>query len=42
LGVQSAAVINAVATAFITVLAGGLWPAIRASRLKPVEAIRHV
>lgn len=35
-------VISAAATAFLTVTAGGLWPAFRASRLKPVEAIRHV
>jgi len=35
-------VISAAATAFLTVTAGGLWPAIRASRLEPVEAMRHV
>jgi putative ABC transport system permease protein len=42
LGVQCQALVSAAATAFVTVLAGGLWPAIRASRQKPVEAIRHV
>jgi putative ABC transport system permease protein len=42
LHVQWQGLVSAATTAFLTVIAGGLWPAIRASRLKPVEAIRHV
>jgi ABC-type lipoprotein release transport system permease subunit len=37
-----AAVGNAALTALLTVVAGGLWPAVRAARLKPAEAARHV
>jgi ABC-type antimicrobial peptide transport system permease subunit len=36
-GIESAAV-----TVFVTSIVGGLWPAARAARLKPVEAVRHV
>ncbi len=36
-GLESAAV-----TTLFTALVGGLWPAIRAARLKPVEATRYV
>jgi putative ABC transport system permease protein len=36
IGVKSAAI-----TIFITAIAGSLWPAFRAARLKPVEALRH-
>jgi ABC-type antimicrobial peptide transport system permease subunit len=32
---------NAALVAFSTVLAGGLVPALRAARLRPVEAMRH-
>jgi len=37
-----AALVNAVVTALATVLAGGLWPAIRAARHAPAEATRYV
>ncbi|MBN2359626.1 MAG: ABC transporter permease [Deltaproteobacteria bacterium] len=36
------AIVSASVTALITALAGGLWPAWRASRLRPVEAVRRV
>ncbi len=39
---QGKAVVNAAVTVFFTTLVGGLWPAWRASRLKPVEATRYV
>jgi len=42
LHVHGQALASAAATALLTVLAGGLWPAFRASRLKPVEATRFV
>ncbi|MEW5738688.1 MAG: ABC transporter permease [Myxococcota bacterium] len=41
LAVNHAAVKNAALVAFLTVLAGGVVPAVRAARLKPVEAMRH-
>ena len=40
--VQAAPVISAAIIAAVTMLAGGLLPAIRASRQKPVDAMRHV
>jgi len=40
--VQWAGLASAAVTAFGTMLAGALWPAIRASRLKPVDATRYV
>jgi putative ABC transport system permease protein len=33
---------NAAVTVLVTTMAGGLWPAIRAARLTPMEAVRHV
>jgi ABC-type antimicrobial peptide transport system permease subunit len=42
LSVQPGPVGAAALTALLTMLAGGLGPAIRASRLKPVEATRYV
>jgi ABC-type lipoprotein release transport system permease subunit len=36
------AIVNATVTVLLTVVAGGLWPAWRASRLEPVEATRYV
>jgi ABC-type lipoprotein release transport system permease subunit len=42
LRLHSKAVVNATVTVLLTVVAGGLWPAWRASRLKPVEATRYV
>lgn len=42
LSVQAGPVAAAAVTALLTMLAGGLIPAIRASRLKPVEATRYV
>lgn len=42
LSVQPGPVAAAALTALLTMLAGGLIPAIRASRLKPVEATRYV
>jgi ABC-type lipoprotein release transport system permease subunit len=39
---QLASLKSAGLTVLLTVLAGGLWPAWRASRLKPVEATRYV
>lgn len=42
LSVQPGPVAAAALTALLTMLAGGLVPAIRASRLKPVEAARYV
>lgn len=36
------AILNATVTVLLTVVAGGLWPAWRASRLEPVEATRYV
>lgn len=41
LGVEPTALKNAATVAFGTVLFGGLIPAVRAARLKPVEAMRH-
>lgn len=41
LAVQWTAVKNAALVAFGTVLAGGVVPAVRAARLRPVEAMRH-
>ena len=38
----SAAFINATATVVLTTLAGAIWPAWKASRLKPVDAVRYV
>jgi putative ABC transport system permease protein len=37
IGVESAAI-----TVLVTALLGGLWPALRAARLRPVDAVRHV
>ncbi len=34
--------VNYAVTVVLTTLAGGLWPAIRAARLRPMEAVRHV
>ncbi|MGC4121281.1 MAG: ABC transporter permease [Myxococcales bacterium] len=42
LGLSPTAVASAALTTILTMLAGGLIPAIRASRLKPVEATRYV
>ena len=42
LSVMPGPVAAAALTALLTVVAGGLAPAIRASRLKPVEATRYV
>jgi ABC-type lipoprotein release transport system permease subunit len=42
LAVDAGAVANAAAVTLLTMLAGALAPAIRASRLKPVEATRYV
>lgn len=42
LSVDGGAVVRAVVVTLTTMLAGGLVPAIRASRLKPVEATRYV
>jgi ABC-type lipoprotein release transport system permease subunit len=42
LQVDPAAVVSAAVTALVTVLLGGFLPALRASRLKPVEASRYV
>jgi ABC-type lipoprotein release transport system permease subunit len=42
LSVDAGSVATASVIAALTMLAGGLLPAIRASRLKPVEATRHV
>lgn len=41
LAVEWRAVKNAATVAFGTVLAGGVVPAVRAARLRPVEAMRH-
>jgi ABC-type lipoprotein release transport system permease subunit len=41
LRLEWSAVKSAVSTSLLTVLLGGLWPAIRASRLEPVEAMRY-
>lgn len=41
LAVEWSAVKNAATVAFGTVLAGGLVPALRAARLRPVDAMRH-
>jgi ABC-type antimicrobial peptide transport system permease subunit len=40
--VHPGSVLSAGVTTIVTMLAGGLLPAIRASRLKPVEATRYV
>jgi ABC-type lipoprotein release transport system permease subunit len=42
LHLKSEALRSAVGTVLVTMLLGGLWPAFRAARLKPVEAARHV
>lgn len=42
LTVHTASVLSAALITVLTMLAGGLIPAIRASRLKPVEAMRYV
>lgn len=42
LKLQPAALIAAAITSFATMLVGGLWPAIRASKLRPAEAVRRV
>lgn len=39
---SSSAIVSACVTALVTALAGGLWPAWKASRLSPVEAARRV
>ena len=41
LGLQREAVVSAAVVAFATVLAGGVLPAVRAARLRPVDAMRH-
>jgi putative ABC transport system permease protein len=40
--VRAAPVVSAAVVAALTMLAGGLLPAIRAARLRPVDAMRHV
>jgi len=42
LHVHAPSVIGAAVTTLLTMLAGGLLPALRASRLKPIEATRYV
>jgi ABC-type antimicrobial peptide transport system permease subunit len=42
LTVRSAPVIKAAIVSMLTMLAGGLLPAIRAARLNPIDAMRHV
>jgi len=42
LTVRAAPVASAAVISLLTVVAGGVLPALRASRLKPVEALRHV
>jgi putative ABC transport system permease protein len=42
LGVRSGPVISAAIVATLTMLAGGLIPALRAARLNPIDAMRHV
>lgn len=39
---SASAIISAFVTVLVTALAGGLWPAWKASRLNPVDAVRHV
>jgi len=42
LAVRSAPVIKAAVIAALTMIAGGLLPAVRAARLHPIDAMRHV
>jgi putative ABC transport system permease protein len=42
IAIQSGAVFNAALVALATMLAGALIPAVRAARMRPVDAMRHV